>query len=382
MLGAVPSAARTTTFSAPSALAAPLQSSTGEMAGIGAVLATDVNGNLVVSRLVYGGAAAFSKPNDLFGEDRLKKKDQIVAIDGRDVRGMQPVDVRPLLLGPVGSNVALMVKRAKYDHPVEIVLRRRAESMQTQFVPLESNNHTPLTVQERQAAPRAPPQYNPPQVLEQPRTPPQPEYSKPQPMQTTVQAPAPSPLKVGVGLVLKERSDGCHTVKRLKPGQAAAHCGQIEPGDLLTHVDSLDIARGVASQFLADLIAGPQGSVVNLTFEKADGSRVSINLLRGNAEYIADVLRQESEGQAPQQSQQGAPRQSPQYHPPAARAPPPVANMSQEALLAQAVGVSISLDEDYDALVTSPDRLQNFNVQFKQDVANAIRADMSRVQLE
>ena len=41
---------------------------TGEMAGIGAVLATDVNGNLVVSHLVYGGAAAFTKPNDLFGE--------------------------------------------------------------------------------------------------------------------------------------------------------------------------------------------------------------------------------------------------------------------------------------------------------------------------
>ena len=74
--------------------------------------------------------------------------------------------------------------------------------------------------------------------------------------------------------------------------QAADHCGQIEPGDLLTHVDSLDIARGVASQFLADLIAGPQGSVVNLTFEKADGSRVSINLLRGNADYIAQVLRE------------------------------------------------------------------------------------------
>ena len=50
--------------------------------------------------------------------------------------------------------------------------------------------------------------------------------------------------QVGVGLVLKERSDGCHIVKRLKPGQAAAHCGQIEAGDLLTHVDSLDIARG------------------------------------------------------------------------------------------------------------------------------------------
>jgi hypothetical protein len=38
--------------------------------------------------------------------------------------------------------------------------------------------------------------------------------------------------KVGVGLVLRERSDGSHTVKRLKPGQAAEKSGQINPGDL------------------------------------------------------------------------------------------------------------------------------------------------------
>jgi len=55
--------------------------------------------------------------------------------------------------------------------------------------------------------------------------------------------------------------------------------------------------------------------------------------------------------------------------------------MPLEAMLAQAVGVSIALDEDYDSLVTSPERLQNFNVTFRQDVANAIRANPSRVQV-
>eukprot|EP00802_Teleaulax_amphioxeia_P008056 Tamp_08064.p1 GENE.Tamp_08064~~Tamp_08064.p1 ORF type:complete len:769 (-),score=168.39 Tamp_08064:81-2297(-) len=201
------------------------------------------------------------------------------------------------------------------------------------------------------------------------------------PTQTVVHAPAPPPTKVGVGLVLRERSDGCHSVKRLKPGQAADHCGQIEPGDLLTHVDSLDIARGVASQFLADLIAGPQGSVVNLTFEKPDGSRVSINLLRGNADYIADVLRHENEGGAPPPPDPYS-RAVEMYPPPRKQemtSPPPV--MPLEAMLAQSVGVSIALDEDYDSLVTSPERLQNFNVTFRQDVANAIRANPNRVQL-
>jgi hypothetical protein len=205
-----------------------VENGVGEMAGIGAVLATDTCNppNLVVSRLVYGGAAAFTKPSDMFGEDRLKKNDQIVAIDGRDVRGMQPVDVRPLLLGPVGSNVSLMVKRAKYDRPVEIVLRRRAESMQTQFVPLEPSNSNVMMMQ----APPPPRSSPPPQPAPlnvaplrqmQPR-PPEPEYTKraPERTQTIVHAPAPMPMKVGVGLVLRERLDGCHSVKRLKPGQA------------------------------------------------------------------------------------------------------------------------------------------------------------------
>jgi C-terminal processing protease CtpA/Prc len=383
-----------------------------ELAGIGAVLASDVNGNLVVSRLVYGGAAAFTKPNDLFGEDRLKKQDQIVAIDGRDVRGLQPVDVRPLLLGPIGSNVALMVKRAKYDVPVEIVLRRRADSMQTQFVPMESSNAYPV-IQEVPAARRPSPRASrvlarsslsprrlspsPGRDMQSPRAT---RNSRKTPITTTttVQAPAPAPLKVGVGLVLKERSDGCHVIKRLKPGQAAEHCGQIEEGDRLTHVDSLDIERGVASAFLADLIAGPQGSVVNLTFEKHDGSRVSINLLRGNAEYIAEVLRQEKAAQ--RASPRALPgQQSVQYHPPAldehssakgripamsgrGRSTTPTRGPGLgEDPVVQAVGVSLSLDEDYDALVTSPERLQAFNIHFKTDVAAAVGASVGRIQL-
>jgi C-terminal processing protease CtpA/Prc len=49
----------------------------GEVGGIGAVLAQDANGNLVVSRLIYGGAAAQIKPSDFFGEDRLKRYDKV-----------------------------------------------------------------------------------------------------------------------------------------------------------------------------------------------------------------------------------------------------------------------------------------------------------------
>lgn len=49
----------------------------GEVGGIGAVLAQDANGSLVVSRLIYGGAAVQIKPSDFFGEDRLKRYDKV-----------------------------------------------------------------------------------------------------------------------------------------------------------------------------------------------------------------------------------------------------------------------------------------------------------------
>ena len=79
----------------------------------------------MVSDVVPGGAAAFSRPSDFFAEERLKVNDQILAVDGYDVRGKAPIDVRPLLLGPVGSEVRLMVRRAKYDRPIELVFTRR-----------------------------------------------------------------------------------------------------------------------------------------------------------------------------------------------------------------------------------------------------------------
>ena len=79
----------------------------------------------MVSDVVPGGAAAFSRPSDFFAEERLKVNDQILAVDGYDVRGTAPIDVRPLLLGPVGSEVRLMVRRAKYDRPIELVFTRR-----------------------------------------------------------------------------------------------------------------------------------------------------------------------------------------------------------------------------------------------------------------
>ena len=88
----------------------PLMSEDDEIAGIGAVIAQDVNKNIVVTKLIYGGAAGTCKPSDIFGEDRLHRGDIILAINGRSIHNMTPSTVRPLLNGPVGSPVVLLVK--------------------------------------------------------------------------------------------------------------------------------------------------------------------------------------------------------------------------------------------------------------------------------
>lgn len=182
----------------------------------------------------------------------------------------------------------LSVKRAKYDTPIDIELRRRAAQMQTQFVPLEQAlsesaglvpNISTTTV--RQSAASVFP------------------TSKPSRASPASQPPPAAPLhvtgeKVGVGLVLKESPDGSHSVKRLKPEQAADKCRRIDPGDVLTHVDGLNVATGAPSALLGDLIAGPEGTVVNLTFQKGDGGSLSINLLRGGPEYIGRVMERDS----------------------------------------------------------------------------------------
>ena len=88
----------------------PISEWTKEVAGIGAVIAQDINSNIVVARLVYGGAAGTCKAADIFGEDRLHRGDIILAVNTRSVHQMSTEQVAPLLTGPVGSTVKLLIK--------------------------------------------------------------------------------------------------------------------------------------------------------------------------------------------------------------------------------------------------------------------------------
>eukprot|EP00961_Rhodomonas_salina_P214727 2899914-Rhodomonas_salina.1 len=91
----------------------------------------------------------------------------------------------------------------------------------------------------------------------------------------------------GVGLRLVGKVGGEQRVESCNVGQAAALSLRIAPGDLLTHVDGVNVlARPVAP-----LVLGPEGSVVVLRFLRS-GTAVAalefeVPLVRGSAAFLA-----------------------------------------------------------------------------------------------
>lgn len=75
----------------------------GSVVGIGVGLALDSNHNLCISSLLPGSPAKRS--------GLLEEGDILRYIDGKDVRGLVPEDVRPLILGRPGTFVTLSVQR-------------------------------------------------------------------------------------------------------------------------------------------------------------------------------------------------------------------------------------------------------------------------------
>lgn len=78
---------------------------------VGAILGKREDGRLYVRDVPAGMGAA---------EAGLEPGDEIVAIDGRDVRGMDPDAVRAALRGEVGSTVILTVVRGALRRDVKV----------------------------------------------------------------------------------------------------------------------------------------------------------------------------------------------------------------------------------------------------------------------
>jgi carboxyl-terminal processing protease len=86
----------------------------GEYEGIGAYVDTTQDFLTVVSPIV-------GSPAEKAG---LKTGDQIIAIDGQDLTGMNPELVRQKVLGPAGSTVHLTIRREGVDQPLEFDIVR------------------------------------------------------------------------------------------------------------------------------------------------------------------------------------------------------------------------------------------------------------------
>jgi carboxyl-terminal processing protease len=89
----------------------PLGCGGGATGSIGAVLGKRGDGRLYV-REVPPGMSAWTAG--------LEPDDEIVAIDGREVRAMTPEDVSKALRGTVGSDVTLTVKRGGLARDVKV----------------------------------------------------------------------------------------------------------------------------------------------------------------------------------------------------------------------------------------------------------------------
>lgn len=75
------------------------------------------------------------------------------------------------------------------------------------------------------------------------------------------------PRRAGVGLVLEARGRGPSFVAELAPGGSADRSGRLRVGDQLLRVDG-QIIQGLTPADLSQIISGPEGTSVRLTFRR------------------------------------------------------------------------------------------------------------------
>jgi hypothetical protein len=86
----------------------------------------------------------------------------------------------------------------------------------------------------------------------------------------------------GVGIVLEFGPDLDHPkVSSLVPGKSAGACGLIKIGDVLMGVDGTSTQKKTFDG-IRNMIIGPVGTYVSLSFQGSDGAYECENLLRGN----------------------------------------------------------------------------------------------------
>ena len=235
---------------------APAQPDDGSVVGIGVGLALDSNHNLCISSLLPGSPAKRS--------GLLEEGDVLRYIDGKDVRGLVPEDVRPLILGRPGTYVTLSVQRGN----TQIVARMaRAKPTAEAAAPRAGSTTAPKADANTFSSAYAQATANK-QEVQQNNAPqqqaPAPEPPKarqvPQPTNSSLFRPAPSaggkedePELCGIGIVLSQNANGELLVLSMNEGGPAARSNLIKKNDVLYTIDSTDVYKKTIEQVRCDV---------------------------------------------------------------------------------------------------------------------------------
>ena len=129
LVGVMGSLDRNSSFISAADLAAMREDTKGEFEGIGVSIKPDADGNIIVFHPL---------PNSPAAEAGIKAFDRILAIDGKDTKGMTTAEAADLIKGRKGTFVTLSIGRKPKDAPEDAALETLELKVRRDKVPLES----------------------------------------------------------------------------------------------------------------------------------------------------------------------------------------------------------------------------------------------------
>eukprot|EP00288_Rhodomonas_lens_P016352 CAMPEP_0177705350 /NCGR_PEP_ID=MMETSP0484_2-20121128/8662_1 /TAXON_ID=354590 /ORGANISM="Rhodomonas lens, Strain RHODO" /LENGTH=634 /DNA_ID=CAMNT_0019216773 /DNA_START=191 /DNA_END=2091 /DNA_ORIENTATION=+ len=285
--------------------------------GIGIGLAQDSTGNLCISSLMPGSPALRS--------GLVEEGDTLQTVDGVDVRGMTPEQVRPLIMGKAGSFVTVSVQRGNTQIVARMARARPSDVSKfappragVSTVPKPDTNtfasaYSQVTADKRSAPGGPGGQGGSPNTL--PATQP---YLK-APSAGPEAAPKQDQELCGVGIVLAQNSFQELVVLSMNEGGPAARSNLIKKHDVLQTIDGKDVYKQTIDQ-IRPLILGLPGSTLQLGFQRP-GMRsnrpVNVRLRRGTVKPDLRNIPNPSPRPSPSQTPLNGPtpRQSPRQTP-------------------------------------------------------------------
>jgi C-terminal processing protease CtpA/Prc len=210
--------------------------------GVGLSLIPRSDGTIAVKAIAAGSSAQLS--------GRIQVGDLLLAVEEQPVKGMDIVDLRPLIVGAHETQVNMTFRDASSRQPAFTLTLKRFTSrpISRSSSPHPASRRRP----EISLCPSPPPGTSASRVTSMPSSPSRSVQSMSRPGETTASSEA-----IGIGaFLMPDSTTGGYLVKSLAGDGAAARSGQIFVGDIVTHVDGCAL-RQLSLPQVRDLIRGP-----------------------------------------------------------------------------------------------------------------------------